>query len=141
MKRFTIGTMSRSLRTRITTAVVIGTLGTLLAAGAATANSEPKAVIQGRSTVTAHVTGEKAGARCQIAGKDIAGPWGSVDTAGAVDLTLGSIRTDTKRIRVICEDPLRGDSSLHTVRSDRVSYDGALSPLRQIINSTFFELR
>ncbi|MRH91357.1 hypothetical protein GFY24_28615 [Nocardia sp. SYP-A9097] len=130
--------MSRSLRHRVTTAVVIGTLGTLLAAGAATANSEPKAVIQGRTAVTAHVTGEKAGNRCQIAGKNLAGPWSVVDKSGTADLTLGPLRPNGKHIRVICEDPKRGDSSLHTVRSDRVTYDGALSPLRQILNSGFF---
>ncbi|MFF2552810.1 hypothetical protein ACFVUS_17525 [Nocardia sp. NPDC058058] len=130
--------MSRSVRTRIITAAVIGTLGTLLAAGAATATSEPKAVIQGRTAVTAHVSGEKAGNRCQIAGKNLAGPWGVVDKSGAVDLTLGPIRPNGKHIRVICEDPKRGDSSMHTVRSDRVSYGNALSPLRQILNSRFF---
>ncbi|WP_375336024.1 transposase [Nocardia sp. SYP-A9097] len=53
--------------------------------------------------------------------------------SGVVDLTVGLIRPDTKRIRVICEDPRRGDSSLHTVRSDRVSYDGALSPPRNAL--------
>ncbi|WP_330183513.1 hypothetical protein OHB26_07655 [Nocardia sp. NBC_01503] len=130
--------MSRSLRHRAITAAVIGTLGTMLAAGAATANSEPKAVIQGRTAVTAHVTGEKSGNRCQIAGKNLAGPWAVVDKTGAADLTLGPLRPNGKHIRVICEDPKRGDSSLHTVRSDRVTYDGALSPLRQILNSTFF---
>lgn len=61
-----------------------------------------------------------------------------VDKTGAADLTLGPLRPNGKHIRVICEDPKRGDSSLHTVRSDRVTYDGALSPLRQILNSTFF---
>ncbi|WP_067712366.1 hypothetical protein [Nocardia yamanashiensis] len=130
--------MSRSLRTRITTAVVVGTLGTLLAAGAAAANGEPKAVIQGRTAVTAHVTGEKPGYKCQIAGKDVAGPWGIVESDGTVSLTLGGGRPKGKQLRVICEDPRRGDASLHTVRADRVTYDGALSPIRQIINSKLF---
>lgn len=133
--------MSRSLRNRIVTAVVIGVLGILLAAGAATANGEPKAVIQGRTALTAQVTGEKPGNRCQIAGKNVAGPWGTVADTGKVELTLGPEQNNGKHLRVICEDPARGDASLHTVRSDRVTYDGALSPLRQIINSRIFRER
>ncbi|MEV6774438.1 hypothetical protein AB0N05_37955 [Nocardia sp. NPDC051030] len=130
--------MSRSIRTRITTAVVVGSLGALLAMGAAHANGEPKAVIQGRTAITAHVSGEKVGYKCQIAGSNVSGPWGTVGADGTVDLTLGEVHGDLKKLRVICEDPARGDVSMHTVRADRVSYDGALSPLRHIINNRLF---
>lgn len=130
--------MSRSLRTRITTAAVVGALGTLLAAGVATANSEPKAVIQGHSDLTARITGEKASNRCQIAGKDVSGPWGTVDSDGTVTLTLGKAHSNSRDLRVICEDPARGDVSMHTVRTDRVAHDGFLSPIRKIVNSRLF---
>ncbi|WP_067703828.1 hypothetical protein [Nocardia jejuensis] len=129
--------MNRSLRTRITTAVVLGMIGTALAAGAAAADGQPKAVIQGRTAITAHVSGEKSGYKCQIAAADVSGPWGTVASDGTVDLTLGPHRS-SKTLRVICEDPKRGDASLHTVRADRVTYDGALSPLRQILNNKLF---
>ncbi|AYF73422.1 hypothetical protein D7D52_05605 [Nocardia yunnanensis] len=131
--------MSRSLRTRLATVAVVGALGTLLAAGAATATEEPKAVIHGRAEITARVTGEKPGNKCQIASKDRSGPWGTVGGDGTVSLTLGG-RTD-KTLRVICEDPAKGDVSLHTVRADRVTFDGILSPLRQIMHNRFFGSR
>ncbi|WP_157513892.1 hypothetical protein [Nocardia concava] len=130
--------MSRSTRTRLATAAVVATLGTLLAAGAATATDEPKAVIHDRATVTARVTGEKPGNKCQIAAADVSGPWGTVGADGTVTLTLGSVRSDAKNLRVICEDPKRGDASLHTVRADRVNFDGILSPIRQIMHNRFF---
>ncbi|MFD6353730.1 hypothetical protein KHQ06_02535 [Nocardia tengchongensis] len=131
--------MSRSLRNRVLTVAVVGSLGTLLAVGAATtANGEPRAVIQGRTEVTAHVTGEKPNNKCQIAGHDVSGPWGVVDADGTVTLTLGSAYHGGKRLRVICEDPKRGDASLHTVKSDRVAFDGLLSPIRQIMHNRFF---
>ncbi|APB01748.1 hypothetical protein [Nocardia seriolae] len=133
--------MARSLRTRIATVAVVGTLGTLLAAGAATATDEPKAVIHDRAAVTARVTGEKPGNRCQIAGADVSGPWGTVGSDGTVTLTLGTAHGNGKKLRVICDDPKRGDASLHTVRSDRVSYDGILSPIRQIMHNRFFGAR
>ncbi|MEC3955184.1 hypothetical protein VMT65_19240 [Nocardia sp. CDC153] len=133
--------MSRSLRARIATVAVVGTLGTLLAAGAATATDEPKAVIHGRAEVTARVTGEKPGNRCQIAAADVSGPWGTVGADGTVALTLGRGQDSGKKLRVICEDPKRGDTSLHTVRSDRVTFDGILSPIRQIMHNRFFGTR
>lgn len=131
--------MSRSLRRRLLTLGVLGTLGTVLAAGTATtANGEPRAVIQGRTEITAKVTGEKPGYRCLIAGKDISGPWGTVAPDGTVTLTLGGVKDPGKHLRVLCEDPKRGDPSLHTVRSDRVAYDGMLAPIRQIMNNRLF---
>ncbi|MEC3913456.1 hypothetical protein [Nocardia sp. CDC160] len=133
--------MSRSLRARIATVAVVGTLGTLLAAGAATATDEPRAVIHGRSEVTARVTGEKPGNRCQIAAADVSGPWGTVGSDGTVALTLGAGHGSAKKLRVICEDPKRGDTSMHTVRSDRVTFDGILSPIRQIMHNRFFGAR
>ncbi|MVU79122.1 hypothetical protein GPX89_17955 [Nocardia sp. ET3-3] len=134
--------MSRSTRTRVATVAVVGTLATLLAAGAATATDEPKAVIHGRADVTARVTGEKPGNKCQIAAADVSGPWGTVDTDGTVTLTLAAGRSNGKqKLRVICEDPKRGDASMHTVKSDRVSFDGILSPIRQIMHNRFFGAR
>ncbi|MFE3222369.1 hypothetical protein [Nocardia sp. NPDC059228] len=134
--------MSRSLRARVLTVAVVGSLGTVLAVGAATdARGEPKAVIQGRTEVTALVTGEKPDNKCQIAASDISGPWGIVGPDGTVTLTLGAVHSNARKLRVICEDPKRGDASLHTVRSDRVTFDGLLSPIRQIMHNRFFGAR
>ncbi|GAB2559854.1 hypothetical protein [Nocardia heshunensis] len=134
--------MSRSLRTRIATVAVVGIFGTLLAAGAATATDEPKAVIHGRSEISARVSGEKPDNKCQIAAADVSGPWGTVGSDGTVTLALGAGHgSSNKKLRVICEDPKRGDTSMHTVRADRVSFDGILSPLRQIMHNRFFGAR
>ncbi|MTE11391.1 hypothetical protein [Nocardia aurantiaca] len=131
--------MSRSLRTRVLTVAVVGILGAVLAVETATtAYGEPHAVIHGRSEVTARVTGEKPDNNCQIAGSGISGPWGAVGPDGTVTLTLGAVHSNAEKLRVICEDPKRGDVSLHTVRSDRVTFDGLLSPIRQIMQHRFF---
>ncbi|MGW4249172.1 hypothetical protein, partial [Nocardia sp. NPDC004722] len=79
--------------------------------------------------------------KCQIAAADVSGPWGTVSADGTVTLTLGSGHGSNKKLRVICEDPKRGDTSMHTVRADRVSFDGILSPLRQIMHNRFFGAR
>ncbi|MFC9993473.1 hypothetical protein [Nocardia sp. NPDC127526] len=124
--------MSRSLRTRVSTAVVVGTLGALLATGAALAQQEPRAVIHGRATLTATVSGEKPGNRCQLAGKTVSGPWATVAADGSAKLTLAAGGRD---IRVLCEDPAQGDSSVHIVRSERVNHSGAPAPIRKILDS------
>ncbi|WP_067530963.1 hypothetical protein [Nocardia crassostreae] len=125
--------MSRSLRTRISTAVVVGALGALLATGAALAQHEPRAVIHGRHALTASVTGEKPGNRCQLAGKSVSGPWETVAADGTVRLTLDA--GGGKDVHVLCEDPARGDSSVHIVRAERTPHSGAPSPIRQILDS------
>ncbi|MGV9838871.1 hypothetical protein ACWDUL_32365 [Nocardia niigatensis] len=134
--------MSGSLRARVLIVAAVGCLGTLLAVGAATdAHGEPRAVIQGRAEVTARVTGEKPDNKCQIAASDAGGPWSVVGADGTVTLTLGAVHSNARKLRVICEDPKRGDASLHTVRSDRVNFDGLLSPIRQIMHNRLFGAR
>ncbi|MFE3262425.1 hypothetical protein ACFXPS_44050 [Nocardia sp. NPDC059091] len=117
---------------------VLGVLAAVLVAGASNADRTPDAVLRGRSTVTAHVTGEKSGDRCQIADEHVAGPWGTVNADGTVDLTLDRADTDSEDLRVLCEDPERGDTSVHTVRTHRAPRGGPLSPIRQIVGSKLF---
>ncbi|MGW4241357.1 hypothetical protein [Nocardia sp. NPDC004722] len=131
--------MSRGPRYFFTIVAVLSALGTLLALRAATASGEPEAVIKGRGTVTAHVTGEKPGNQCQIAGKKVAGPWGTADSGGTVILTLEPGGTPVNQLRVICQDPSRGDVSVHTVRSHWITYDGILSPIRRAAGSKWFK--
>ncbi|MGW4248109.1 hypothetical protein [Nocardia sp. NPDC004722] len=125
-----------SRRVRFATIVLIGAVAALFPAyTATTAPNEPKALIQGRSTIAAHVTGEKPGTRCQIAGKKVAGPWATVELDGSAILTLGPTHANINELRVLCEDITRGDVSVHTVRSHWITYNGVLAPIRQLGNS------
>ncbi|MFJ9370581.1 hypothetical protein ACIRRA_40010 [Nocardia sp. NPDC101769] len=125
---------------RATTITALCVLAAVLVAGASNADGAPEATLQDRySTVTAHVTGETSGDRCQIAGEHVAGPWSIVKSDGTVDLTLDRRGTGPEGLRILCESPERGDVSIHTIRSHLVPHGGPLSPIRQIIGSKLFQ--
>ncbi len=86
---------------------------TVTCAGPAAAG--PMAVLRGGADITAHVTGEHPGYRCQIAAHGVDGPWQSVGVDGVVDLDSGPLPTGRHVVSVLCEDRDRGDASVHTI--------------------------
>ncbi|MBF6176763.1 hypothetical protein [Nocardia blacklockiae] len=106
-------TRPRSLALRIV--LVAGSAAGLLAAGSGLATAAPTAAFQGGTTITAHVTGAKPGYDCQIAARDIDGPWRAVSADGVVDLDSGPVPAGPHRVRILCEDRKRGDVATHLV--------------------------
>ncbi|MQY25266.1 hypothetical protein NRB56_08220 [Nocardia sp. RB56] len=83
--------------------------------GAGPAAASPVAVFRGDGAITAHVTGEHPGYRCQIAAHGVDGPWRPVGADGVVDLDSGPLPAGRHVVSVLCENRDRGDASVHTV--------------------------
>lgn len=125
--------MSRVRHSRTTTAVVLAATGIVLAVGVAAGQPSARAEIRGGTTLTASVIGEKPENRCVIAGSGIEARLGIVRADGGVELTVVSVPEGRHRVRVLCEDPARGDISVHTVGAEATVYVGPMAPLYQAL--------
>jgi hypothetical protein len=94
---------------------MFATLAVAAVTAAGPAAAAPAATLRGGADITAHVTGERPGYRCQIAAHDVDGPWASVGADGVVDLDSGPLPHGRHRVSVLCEDRDRGDASVHTI--------------------------
>lgn len=127
--------MSRVRHPRYTTAAVFAAAATVLALGVAAGQSPPDAEIRGGTTITASVTGEKPGNRCVIAGSHIEAQPQTVRADGGAELTVATVREGKHRVRVLCEDPARGDVSVHTVGTEETVYVGPMAPVYQALQN------
>ncbi|MBB5911329.1 hypothetical protein BJY24_000196 [Nocardia transvalensis] len=112
--------MNRHRPVAIRVVLVVGATVGLLAAGSGPAGAAPAVTFGGGATVTAHVTGAKPGHDCQIAARDIDGPWQPVGLDGTVDLDSGPVRAGPHLVRVLCENRLRGDVATHSLGRETV---------------------
>ncbi|GAB2728086.1 hypothetical protein [Nocardia thraciensis] len=87
----------------------------LVTAGADPASTAPTVDYRGGATISARVTRERPGYACQIAARDIDGPWRTVNAAGGVDLESGPVPAGRHVVRVLCENRADGDFTTHTV--------------------------
>ncbi|MCX4091134.1 hypothetical protein [Nocardia sp. alder85J] len=109
-------------------------VGAVFVVGAATASATPSAAMHGGGTVTAHVTGERAGHVCRIAGAGIDMPWQSVGSGGTVDLDTGPVSGGRHEARVVCEDPNAGDASVRTVGREDDVFTGHWAPAFEFLH-------
>ena len=107
--------MLRQRSLTIRTALVTGWTVGLLPVGAGLASATPVVDFYAGATIGAHVTGAGPGHRCQIAARDIDGPWQPVRADGRVDLESGPVPVGRHTVRVLCEDRARGDAATHIV--------------------------
>ncbi|WP_156959861.1 hypothetical protein [Nocardia sp. BMG51109] len=96
-------------------AVLVTVSAAGLLAGAGVAGAEPAVDFRGGAHIHAHVTGAKPGHDCQIAARDIDGPWRPVRADGVVDLESGPVPPGRHAVRVLCENRMRGDIATHVV--------------------------
>ncbi|RDI42751.1 hypothetical protein [Nocardia mexicana] len=87
-------------------------------AGADPAFATPTVTYGGGAIITAQVTGERPGYACQIAARDIDGPWRTVNAAGGVELESGPVPAGRHVVRVLCENRTDGDFTTHIVGRD-----------------------
>ncbi len=125
--------MSRSRRSRIGAALA-GAVGVVFVVGAATAAATPSVALRGGSTVTAHVTGEKAGQSCRITGSGIDMPWRPVGKDGSVELDSGPVGSGRHNAHVICEDSHRGPASQYAVGKDEDVFTGHWAPAFEFLH-------
>jgi hypothetical protein len=125
--------VSRIRSTRLT-AGIVGTVAVAFVVGAATASANPYAALRGGSTITAHVTQEKAGQVCRITAPGVDMPWRPVGAAGVVDLDTGPIHDGRHESRVVCEDPRIGAASLHEVGREEDVFTGHWAPAFEFLH-------
>jgi hypothetical protein len=119
--------VSRPRNTKLTAAVA-GAVGIIFVVGAATASADPSAAVRGGSTITAHVSGERAGQVCRISAPGIDMPWRPVGAGGSVDLDAGPVPGGRHDTRVVCEDPRIGDASAHPIGKEEDVFTGQWAP-------------
>ncbi|MEU6558454.1 hypothetical protein [Nocardia nova] len=127
------GSKSRSRRTRIGAALA-GAVGVVFVVGAATAAATPSVALRGGSTVTAHVTGERAGQVCRITAPGIDMPWRPVGIDGSVELDTGPVESGRHNAHVVCEDPRTGPASQHVVGKSEDVFTGHWAPAFEFLH-------
>ncbi|MGV9680909.1 hypothetical protein ACWDSJ_37040 [Nocardia sp. NPDC003482] len=125
--------MNRRRSTRVSM-LLAGAVATIFAVGAATASASPSAAVHGGTTISAHVTGERAGQVCRIAAPGIDMPWRPVGRDGTVDLDTGPVPAGRHEARVVCEDPRVGDASVRTVGRVEDVFTGRWAPVFEFLH-------
>ncbi|MFF0496998.1 hypothetical protein ACFYU5_11375 [Nocardia aobensis] len=125
--------MSRSRRTRIGAALA-GAVGVAFVVGGATAAATPSVALRGGATITARVTGEKAGQTCRITGSGIDMPWRTVSSDGSVELDSGPVPSGRHNARVVCRDSRTGAASQHAVGKEEDVFTGHWAPAFEFLH-------
>ncbi len=131
--------MGRSQHTKVTT-VVVGAAASILVVGAATSSATPSVDVDGGATITAQVSGLEPGQACRIDAAGLEMPWRPVGRDGTVELNSGPVPQGRHDATIVCENPLAGKASVHTVGHEQDVFTGRWAPAYEFLQHHRLEL-